>query len=131
MSFQIETKTRWAWTADGIGQDNEFETQAAAQATIEQLLTDPEFAGHEYRVTQIADAAHTNAIVLASHEMEYRTIKVIRIEDDFFLLDENGGSCGAWQNRGNKCEELTRSQARAKLLEMGLEPEEAAKATAK
>jgi len=73
---------------------------------------------------QIATAA-----VLAEDQQEFITLSVIRIEEDFFLLNANGGERGAWQNGKDKCEIITRAQARAMLLEMGKDALEALELT--
>ena len=59
------------------------------------------------------------AEVLAEDEGEFRTRKVVRIGDDFYEADENGGERGAWQNRPTKVKSIDRTEARRILLEMG------------
>jgi hypothetical protein len=74
--------------------------------------------------------AKDKAIVLATQEYEFTTESVVRIGEDYFFRDENGGERGAWQDRANKTTPLSRSEARARLLEMGMEPDDVAEKTA-
>lgn len=67
--------------------------------------------------------------VLAQHENQFTTERVIRIEDDYFYVVENGGYGGAWQDRRDTSEVITRAEARSRMLAMGLDAEEVAKLT--
>ena len=66
--------------------------------------------------------------VLGEDVGEWQTKQVIRIEDEYYYRRCNGGSRGAYDHRNNpdifECHELSRSEARAKLLEFGLSPRE-------
>lgn len=68
--------------------------------------------------------------VLVENEMEFATDSVLRIGDDYFLRHANGGERGAFQEstcRGKfTTVSITRTEARAKMLEMGVELEEVA-----
>jgi hypothetical protein len=70
-----------------------------------------------------------DAEILAEKRSEFRTKKVIRIEDDFFYVNENGGTGGAYEKGTDNAESITRTEARRLLLEMGDTPEEAAQKT--
>ncbi len=71
--------------------------------------------------------------VIGEDEEEFRTHEVIRIGDDYFYRLKNGGSRGAHDPRTNpdvfSVEELSRSEARARLLKFGYSPKDVADAT--
>lgn len=71
--------------------------------------------------------------VLAEDEGEFVTDSVIRIGDDYFFRHANGGERGAWDTRNNQCnfrtEVISRSEARAKMLQYGCSPSEVANKT--
>jgi hypothetical protein len=67
--------------------------------------------------------------ILAEDAGEWLTDQVIRIGEDYYFRTQNGGSRGAYQNRSDSTELLTRAEARAKLLDMGLTPSEVASKT--
>ncbi len=73
------------------------------------------------------------AVVLAEVEHEFTTEQVIAIGDDYFYRRMNGGSGGAWQKGSpqaiDKAESISRREARARMLEMGLTPDEVADKT--
>jgi len=63
VTYEIQTRhpghpLRAGWTADGIGDGNEFETVAEAEAMIAQFRQsdDPSWRESEYRVVEIAPA---------------------------------------------------------------------------
>ncbi len=75
------------------------------------------------------------AVVLCEDEGEFTTDSVVRIGDDYFFRHQNGGARGAWdcRNCGGqlfRATAISRTDARAKLLEMGMSPEKVAKVTA-
>ena len=54
-TYAIETLRDGAWTADGLGEDNEFATAEAAEQMIPELrLIGDDWASAEYRVTAVA-----------------------------------------------------------------------------
>lgn len=72
--------------------------------------------------------------VLAEDEGEFTTDSVIRIGDEYFFRHANGGERGAFDTRtgGNgqfTTESITRTEARDKMLQMGLGPSEVASKT--
>jgi hypothetical protein len=73
------------------------------------------------------------AAVLAEREGEFRTHKVIRIGDDYFDVDENGGSRGAWEVKNGsgatRATVVDCTEARRILLEMEIELDEVVRLT--
>jgi hypothetical protein len=72
--------------------------------------------------------------VLAEDESEFARNQVLRIGEDYFYRECNGGWGGAWDHRQNpnvfECVLLSRSEARAKMLEMDCDVSEVARKTA-
>jgi hypothetical protein len=83
--------------------------------------------------TMVGHHGPIEAATLAERVGEFRTLSVVRIGDDFFAVDTNGGTRGAWEVRYDQHATTTRSidrtEARRILLEMETEPEEAARLT--
>lgn len=61
------------------------------------------------------------AEVMFTNEDSWFTDKIIRIEEDYFLLHENGGENGSYDNRDFKetCTLIDRTEARRLALEWG------------
>ena len=71
--------------------------------------------------------------VLGEDEGEWATEQVIRIGDEYYYRENNGGSRGAYDHRTNpdvfECREINQREARKMLLKFGLEPSEVAEKT--
>lgn len=68
-----------------------------------------------------------NSETLAENVEEYTTQKVVRVGDDLFYIDENGGERGAHQNYKGLVESIDETEAKRRLLSFGLSPKEVAR----
>ena len=60
--YQIETLNKYGWSADNIGDNNEFETRVEAENAIESLRKlNGDWATATYRVAAIAKATGESA----------------------------------------------------------------------
>jgi hypothetical protein len=75
------------------------------------------------------DPVIESAALLGELESEFRTRQVVRIGADFYEVDKNGGSRGAWQNGKTTVTAIDRREARRILLEMNVELDEVARLT--
>jgi hypothetical protein len=86
------------------------------------------------RVEQTIERCTQEGKALFENELEFRTLQVVRVEDDFFLLHLNGGSRGAFSDgkagvAGHECETIEKSEARRLGLKWGYTPGEVAQET--
>lgn len=108
----------WAWRI-GLDEDGDLLRLNEERHTIHAPSED------ERRDLEL----HEDGEVLASAVGEYSTEKLIRMDDDYFHLHENGGDRGAWDRqcgdgvwRDHPVEPtrtITRTEARALLLDWG------------
>jgi hypothetical protein len=90
----------------------------------------------EVEIPCAESAKLANAGTIAEDEDEWSTDSLVRVEGDYFLVHKNGGSRGAHCRGANHfpetlepTETLSRSDARAVLLNWGYGPAEVARLT--
>ena len=116
------------WPEEGcdvdVSVENEEDIEDTAEETIH-IQSDDE---------KLDEKLDEEGEVLAEEEGEFTTDSVIRIDDEYFFRHANGGERGAYERRNHggqvfSTESISRTEARAKMLEMGLEPSEVAAKT--
>lgn len=144
--------TALAWAADGDWSEAQEDTEdqhggTGATVSVRVWREDDdgeviEEAEEDYEIPTLGDlieAEVDDGEVVAEDEGEYDTLQIVRVNQDYYVRRANGGARGAWDRQCGDgvwrdrpveaARAITREEARARMLDMGMTPREVARAT--